>query len=366
MRTFKCLALLAVALVGCGNTDDSQGVDSGTADLGSTDLGLADLGSMDLGTFDLGHDMSAVDLGGADLGDVPVSCDRWDVAIDQCSTDAADCAIDPPARYFWNGYRCEQFRLCAICEGEDCDRLGSLEYCEASARTCKPQLCAATGGEWFRDAGCGDTVCGLPPPLFCLRPADLCDCGPSKRFEEGTGCVYDATCTAEQACNATGGRWVLTSGIVCGEPVDGDGDSGRPGFTCACGRGRRFDVGTVTTGAVGCLGGDVDCAEANAEDLCATTGGSWENICCPTRCGDECLAECLAPACRCALNQVWDDALGCVDSAECTRLVLGDSCRVGELECEGGTVCCSGGIPDSATCEAPVCSTFGPCGPPRP
>ena len=279
MRILTCLALIVVALVGCGDASHSQGVDSGTSDLGLVDLGLvdlglADLGSMDLSSFDLGHDMSAVDLGGADLGNVPVSCDRWDVAIDQCLTDVADCAIDPPARYFWNGYRCEQFQLCAFCEGEDCDRLSSLEYCEASARTCKPQLCAATGGEWFRNAGCGDTVCGLPSPFDCLRPTDLCDCGPSKRFEEGAGCVYDATCTAEQACNATGGRWVLTSSIVCGEPVDGggEGDSGRPGFTCACGRGRHFDVGTVTTGAVGCLGGDVDFGRF---DAAVTSGDTY-------------------------------------------------------------------------------------------
>ncbi len=82
----------------------------------------------------------------------------------------------------------------------------------------------------------------------------------------------------------------------------------------------------------------------------AATAGVWtEGSCCPTSCGEPCLADCAAPACECGPESLWDDALGCRYERACERGPRCDETR-GDLDCAPGEVCCASG-----GCQAPMC-----------
>ncbi|MBK8171800.1 MAG: hypothetical protein IPK60_15830 [Sandaracinaceae bacterium] len=43
------------------------------------------------------------------------------------------------------------------------------------------------------DQSCGAFTCGVPSPLDCV--ADACDCGATRNYVSGVGCVEDRDCT---------------------------------------------------------------------------------------------------------------------------------------------------------------------------
>jgi hypothetical protein len=99
-------------------------------------------------------------------------------------------------------------------------------------------LCLDSGGEW-EESSCGHYACGEPPACTAIFPG--CDCGPTRTFEPGLGCVENASCgdPEERAlCEDTAGYWDLGScgHHQCGEPPMCDAII--PG--CNCGEGRSF------------------------------------------------------------------------------------------------------------------------------
>ncbi len=79
-------------------------------------------------------------------------------------------------------------------------------------------FCEATGGTWDVRS-CGHYECGSPPPCAAIIPG--CDCGTSRSFRAGVGCMDDPLCDCTDArceCENTGGTWdVSTCGhYVCG------------------------------------------------------------------------------------------------------------------------------------------------------
>jgi len=219
---------------------------------------------------------------------------------------AAPCraACDGPPAWYWVGERCARFG-CGECVGEDCGLGANSEAaCRAAHAGCEPELCRSTGGQWlFWVEECDHYQCGVPVPATCLSGAPVCDCGAGQSFVRGEGCRPD---------------------VACLEP--------RP----------------------------------TAESLCRSTGGTWENVCCPSRCGVPCSAECLAPACTCGPLQIFDEARGCVDAAECRdQRAAGQSCSLGtdSLRCADDLICCQScggaGCSGEPTCREPVCDSTG-------
>lgn len=210
---------------------------------------------------------------------------------------------DGPDQWYWDGERCVRFD-CGECVGDDCD-LGvtSEAECQAAHATCEPELCRATGGAWlFWAEECQHYRCGRPQPADCLIGRPVCDCGPNRRFDPGVGCVTEGLCP-----------------------------DGPP----------------------------------SPETLCTSTGGTWENVCCPSRCGVPCEAECLAPACTCGPLEIFDPARGCVDAVECHdgRMVEQTCTTDGRVRCADGLICCQrcggAGCFGEPTCRVPTCDPTG-------
>jgi hypothetical protein len=200
--------------------------------------------------------------------------------------------------YAWDGERCV-FIPCGTCRGADCAGLPTdRAECQRAHASCDAALCTATGGDWqFWAEECGHYECGFPVPADCRVGMPVCDCGYTRSFEPGVGCV-----------------------------------------TASC--------------------PDVD--PQPPEIVCGSTGGTWtEGICCPTTCGVFCDADCLSPACVCGPFQVFDSIRGCIDATECFERSAGETCTNAATRCEGTLICCQtctgvGCEPDSS-CRAPVC-----------
>jgi hypothetical protein len=222
-------------------------------------------------------------------------------ARDLCAAQRAEhmlCAgvCDGPPTWHWNGDDCRAIE-CGACTGEDCGRGWSSESaCLEAHATCAAALCRATAGTWMWWAEeCGHYACGQPPPAICEVGFPVCDCGTTRRFDPVLGCVA------------------------------------------------------------------ADCPEIDPlepELLCRGSGGSWENICCHTECGDLCGDDCAAPACNCGAGKTFDLERGCIDTQRCHERSIGESCA-GEARCQEGALCCErcggAGCFGTATCTAPVC-----------
>jgi len=138
----------------------------------------------------------------------------------------------------------------------------------------------------------------------------------------------------------------------CGGPVLATCLVGSP--VCDCGAGRSFVEG------LGCMD-DPGCAVVDPlppETLCSTTGGTWAATCCPSVCGEACLADCAAMACTCGPLEVFDPVRGCVVGARCVERMAGETCE-GTARCGGGALCCQhcggAGCFGPPTCQPPVC-----------
>ncbi|MEM1414179.1 MAG: hypothetical protein AAGH15_04735 [Myxococcota bacterium] len=289
------LALLGACSTAVGEPGVDGGVtrvDAGTTDAGRPDAGIdlgIDAGAQDAG-LDLAFDAGEPDVGvdfGVDFGaDFGADAGRPRPCVPQDAVNGA-CGpdCDAPDRWYFGPDGCQPIG-CA-CVGEDC-RAGyaTREACRAANAICDPVRCRLAGGVWRSELlYCGHFVCGLQPPVDCLVPAPACDCGPGRSFNRPSGACID-------------------------EP---------------------------------------DCEELRGQPLCEATGGVWtEGLCCPTRCGVRCSAECLAPACACGTFSVWDDALGCRHSRECPSIPRCERSR-GDVDCSLGEVCCGG------RCETPTC-----------
>jgi hypothetical protein len=148
---------------------------------------------------------------------------------------------------------------------------------------------------WWAEE-CGHYECGFPVPATCLVGAPACDCGLDRAFVAGVGC-----------------RIVPDCGAIDPLPED---------------------------------------------ELCAATGGSWENICCHTECGVPCPLPCISPACNCGPDRVFDPVRGCVVDVSCMERTSGETCNE-RSRCEGGTICCQScggaGCFGDPICSYPVC-----------
>lgn len=226
-------------------------------------------------------------------------------SCDAMRVTAVPCAAlcDGPDRWYWDGERCLRFD-CGECEGEDCGLgVASEAECQAAHAGCEPELCRTTGGDWlFWAEECGHYRCGAPVPAECLVGQPVCDCGPNRIFDATMGCVTEGTCP---------------------DPLP------------------------------------------SPETLCTATGGTWENVCCPSRCGVPCAAECLAPACTCGPTQIFDDTRGCIEAGEChDDRTVDQACALdGSVRCADGLICCQdcggAGCFGDPTCRAPTCDPTG-------
>jgi len=124
-----------------------------------------------------------------------------------------------------------------------------------------------------------------------------------------------------QQCESSGGRWDETScgHWTCGLPPACQAII--PG--CDCGAGHIFDP------TVGCTPSEM-CAPMDDADLCAVSGGTWdEGSCGHWLCGEQPACDALIPGCNCGLGQIFEPRLGCVASDRCTgpteELLCGDT-----------------------------------------
>lgn len=257
-------------------------------------------GSEDAGTEDGGRD-AATDVPGLDASLDGGSDAGFDAAVATCDAldarpiSCPDFICDEPDRWYWNGDECRPI-ACGACEGEDCERgMFSREACEIAHAECDATLCRETDGEWmWWVQECGHRICGLPTLADCVIGTPVCNCGPTATFVPGMGCMPD------------------------------------------------------------------ECPEIDPlppEDLCASTGGEWGGFCCHSVCGERCADACVNPACHCPALQVFDAALGCIDSARCYDRSAGETCEP-EARCEAGTICCQncgGAGCFGSECRAPLC-----------
>lgn len=218
-------------------------------------------------------------------------------AMDARQIVCPEVTCDGGPGYFWNGDSCYPVD-CGACEGIDCALAATLDECISAHAGCESAVCLATGGQWmWWSDECEHYVCGRPPPVDCVVGVPVCDCGAYRSFDlERGGCYADTTCPTA-------------------EPI-------------------------------------------TREELCTTTGGTWENICCDTECGVFCDADCAAPACNCGPGRVFEEARGCIDSVRCHERRAMETCTP-DVRCEAGTICCDAcsgvGCTGEPRCVPPVC-----------
>ncbi len=276
---------------------------------GRSDGGGADA-SVDAGGD--GLDAGSVDAGRADAG-ADAGSDPDAGTATACDAQRADAQVCPaalcdgPDLWYWSGDHCFSI-TCGACMGEDCGSGAETESaCMAAHASCQPALCQTSGGTWMWWAEeCGHYVCGEPAPVDCLVGYPVCDCGPGRRFDTSTGCVDDTSCP-----------------VV--DPLPNDA-------------------------------------------LCASTGGTWDAICCNTVCGQPCDLACAEMACDCGPMRSFDPVRGCIDDVRCHERLEGETCTEAS-RCEAGTICCmhcgGAGCTGDPTCQAPACDNgpdYDACG----
>ncbi len=287
-------------------------------------------------------------------------CDPDAVAVETCFA----CSDPRMLGAFWDGRECFELTGCG-CVDDGCDQgFASIPECEAVMAGCDGALCRATGGKWFpMSAGFCGLTCGIAMEFDCAE--DSCDCGPGKTFFAGVGCDDDASCTPEQYCLATRGRWhpedECYCGFTCGRPNDCEACAD----SCDCGPHRTFDP------EHGCLIQD-SCPIAQQEDICASTGGRWhgsEEF--PPSCGHyfcgvpNMLDPCVMPGCDCGAYASFDEEQGCVYYDTCVLRRPGQDCLglSTSSTCRPGLVCCSecGMPPGCSYCRNPCCPDIETC-----
>lgn len=101
-----------------------------------------------------------------------------------------DPSIPPADDGFWYVHRANND--CGVgtygFDSEGNERRGPIPD---SCPTSEEELCEETGGRW--DPGsCGHYSCGQRPDRDAIIPG--CDCGPSRNFGPGVGCIEDPEC----------------------------------------------------------------------------------------------------------------------------------------------------------------------------
>lgn len=143
---------------------------------------------------------------------LPQDLDGDGYTVDQGDCDDSNAAIYPGA--------------IELCDGLDnnCDGVVDISCSDPK----EVALCQETEGEWV-EGGCGDYICGEPPPIYCFVSEPGCNCGPDKVFDPVRGCVYSASCEDPVGlCESTGGRWT-ECGSGCGPATC---DNPKPGPEC--------------------------------------------------------------------------------------------------------------------------------------
>jgi hypothetical protein len=286
----------------------------------------------------------------------------WDDRCEWCDPDEGAVL-----GVFWDGRGCFELLGCSSCVGPDCaGAFVSVEECEAVHAGCDAVLCRTTGGRPHA-SGVDPCVftCGLPdpPPGICDATAIPCDCGPGRSFATGAGCLDDPACDETVLCTLSGGTWHPESdgaaSYLCGTLRPCDAFLCDP--ACDCGTTRNFAEGLGCVPDLACPGADPAsiCRATGGRIPECREGG-------PCPCEFDCgvaQSVCVAPGCDCGSYRRFDEALGCVYDAGCVLRGVGDPCAGGpsSRNCRAGLVCCSGcGMP----LECPHCSI--PCCPDNP
>jgi hypothetical protein len=282
-------------------------------------------------------------------------CDPQPVAEDSCF----DCEASTVG-VFWTGRECFVLVACG-CVGEGCGRrFDSMAECEAVQAGCGATLCLETGGAWFPEvAGFSGFPCGVPQTDG--SPVDACNCGPGRNFDAGPGCVEDASCTARDACLATGGSWHPASECICGFTCGFQNACGACLDSCNCGPHRTFDE------AAGCLP-DALCERVSDEDLCKASGGHWidNNAWCGHYiCGvPNTIDDCITPGCDCGDASSFDPVRGCFLDETCFYREVRQECTgwASDSTCRPGLMCCAHcPVPGCFWCQDPCCSLSTDC-----
>lgn len=330
------LVVLASVLWSCGGTTGIQD-DASTTD--------ATVDSMNDTVADTATEPDAV----TDPACAPVPA--WD---DPCIA----CDAVELLGWFWTGASCVDVWGCS-CVGDGCD-LGTetAEQCQEAHSGCDGSLCTDTGGTWIPGLTCltcGHFVCGEAPPEDCCGPG--CDCGPGRTFVPGSGCAPDGSCTAEALCRATDGIWYdeepcgPCGHYHCGEPPMLGCCS--PG--CDCGASRVFQegVGCVVSEECGPTRQDICTTTGGTWHPDAPCGPCGDYIC-----SDPSGDACCDAGCDCGPYRVYEPDVGCVHSSACFDRRMGESCSGSShgSNCRPGLVCCAvSGVMASMQCVAPCC-----------
>jgi hypothetical protein len=241
-------------------------------------------------------DSAAIDASTPLDAPLPAECGAAEVTVNPCPMFLCDAL----PLWYWDGEQCFDVD-CGACEGPHCGTagFGSREECVAAHASCVPQLCRDTGGTWmFWAEECGHRICGNPGLAICESGEPVCDCGPYRVFDFERGCV-------------------------------------EPDPHC----------GVLPT--------------RSREELCRATGGSWDAICCDSRCGELCPLACAGPACRCGPTQIFDEERGCIEATECFERETGETCDLPHQRCADRSNLCvppCDGPGCRATCEPLFCA----------
>ncbi len=275
-----------------------------------------------------------------------------------------DCTAEMFLGAFWDGIGCYEVWGCS-CDGDDCDAaFASVQECEIVQSVCDSTLCRDTGGFWIPEdlcGPCGHMECGLPNPEPCCEAG--CDCGAGRSFFAGRGCDEDPSCSRESLCIATSGTWYPEE--PCG-PC-GDYHCGTPSMLpccdagCDCGASRNFVEGRGCVLDDECTfdAGDL-CTRTGGTWYPDAPCGPCGHYICGEPSGDACCDE----GCDCGPARNFDGERGCVHDEECIKRGEGSSCtRSGSSSnCRPGLVCCENcGAYSCPTCMTPCCEESGMC-----
>jgi hypothetical protein len=180
----------------------------------------------------------------------------------------------------------------------------------------------------------------------------------------------------------THGAWHPASECYCGFSCGSPGACGACLDSCDCGPYRNFE------GARGCRFDEVCLTDADPPypppaELCAETGGTWDDCADGCSCGDyhcgvpNLLDPCVMPGCDCGPYANFDILEGCVWDDACVLREVGENCTGYGLEastCRPGLACCAscGVMPGCMACANPCCGSGDPlcdttgCLPPPP